>query len=472
MKISKKTQVFCLIGLLCVFGLTSCQEDEAPQTTIDPETLTANSPLTGLLERVAMLDTASDNIIDSTSCFQIDLPFQVHVNGQLVTVNSEADYDTVASFFGGTVTGYDTIEYVFPITIIYPDYSETVVSNQQQYDALLADCEASGDPIVNPIGCISLLYPITIFGYDSNFQLANTYTIDNDTELFGLLFNLSLVQYYAIDYPISVTKADGEVVVVNNNIELLGVIQTASNDCNPLDSCLNPQILTNDLIIYMPFANEARDLVSMNLAIHNDNYPPQLVADRDGNPNSALSFGGDGLDYLKLLATNANNIEPNDSLTISLWFRMQNTNPGNLEFLFQKSQETSVQNNNFGLAVFDLNTPLFFSGMSVFNVWDGSWNSDPQLPSDTANWHHLVVTIATETTTVGSVNVTKLYRDGVLRATGTGTNFFINTQVFDYYLGKDFTGYLDDLRVYRKTLTPQEVQTLYNLEGDNNTCLQ
>ena len=39
------------------------------------------------------------------------------------------------------------------------------------------------------------------------------------------------------------------------------------------------------------------------------------------------------------------------------------------------------------------------------------------------------------------------------------------------FLGNSFKGYLDDLRVYKKTLDSNEVQTLYNLEGDSNTCL-
>ena len=38
-------------------------------------------------------------------------------------------------------------------------------------------------------------------------------------------------------------------------------------------------------------------------------------------------------------------------------------------------------------------------------------------------------------------------------------------------LGDDFTGALDDLRVYKRTLSDNEVGDLYNLEGDCYQCL-
>ena len=466
MKISKKIQLFLFAGLISFLTLVSCQEDEPIQQTVNTETLSLEAPLTGLLQRVSMSNTASDNIIDSTSCFQVAMPYEVVVNGQLVAVNTEADFATVASYYGGTVTGIDIVTYVFPITVILPDYSETVVNNQQQYDALWADCEGTAVPVQDPIQCVSVVYPIVVFGYDSNFQLANTYTIDNDLELFMLIFNLSSTEYYAIDYPISIINAGGEVVAINNNIELLGAIQAAIIDCGPsIDPCENPHILTDGLILYMPFANEARDLVSMNLAIHNDNYPPQFVTDRNGTQNSAVSFSGNAYDILKFNLTEHNNIEMGDSLTVSLWFRTQQlNNESNLQQLFGKSEAMGNSNQpGFGLylAAGINNTPEFISHNT--GIGDATWTAD--LGNDNTSWHHLVLTI-------GDGYDLKIYRNGILaNDTVLIPDLFLNTQTFDYYIGRLFAGYIDDVRVYRKTLTLEEIQTLYYLEDDSSTCL-
>lgn len=137
---------------------------------------------------------------------------------------------------------------------------------------------------------------------------------------------------------------------------------------------------------------------------------------------------------------------------------MNNTNSNNLETLFAKGEGGA----GFEISVFSLNTPQFKAG-SVQLV-DTDWKSDAALPVDITKWHHLVVTVDVN-------NIISLYRDGQLRAT-TLTPQSIGTEMMDYYIGNNFQGFLDDLRVYKRALLPQEVQTLYELDGDCNTCLE
>jgi hypothetical protein len=93
-----------------------------------------------------------------------------------------------------------------------------------------------------------------------------------------------------------------------------------------------------------------------------------------------------------------------------------------------------------------------------------NWGMDAGLTTDTTNWHHLVLTLTTN-------YEAKLYRDGLLQNSASFTDGSIGASVVDYYIGQGFTGQLDDLRVYKKVLTQANVQTLYQLEGDCNTCL-
>jgi hypothetical protein len=462
--------LFSMMALASVLFI-SCQHEENEIEDANPENLTKSSELTGLLQRVANSTTDNDDAIDSTTCVSVKMPYSIYVHDQQGeaaleyerTISTPEEQAQAIALIGSLHSPEDHFTLVFPITVVFANGEEQVVQSQEILDGIKAQCEQP-DPV--DIYCFNLNYPINIFGYDSNFQLANTYSIANDFALFTLLFNLNPTEYYAIDYPISITKSDGETLVIHNNIELLGAIQTAITDCNPVvNPCPNPHILTDGLIIYMPFANEARDLISGENAIINDNYPPLFVADRSGNSNSAVSFGGtSSYDFLKIPESSTNQLRQGDSLTISLWFRMQNTNPGNLEYLFQKSEGAS--NNTVTLAVYDGNTPLFINEIGGgYNLWDTDWNMTAALHTDTTNWHHLALTID------GDTNTVKLYRDGILRNTDENSNLNISLEAFDYYLGRNFKGYLDDIRVYRKTLSAAEIQTLYNLEGDNNTCL-
>ena len=100
------------------------------------------------------------------------------------------------------------------------------------------------------------------------------------------------------------------------------------------------------------------------------------------------------------------------------------------------------------------------------SVSDDDWNMDTSLHNDTDNWHHLVVTLDDED------GMLKLYRDGQLRNSIDFTGVSIGTEPMDYFLGQWFKGYLDDLRVYNRSLSGAEVQILYNLEGDCHTCLE
>lgn len=453
------------LAIVCSGLLVSCQnEDLEINTGTNAQTLTKTSNLSKLLSRVSMENTSNDNVLDSTSCFKVKLPVDVVLNGeQTFTVNSEDDFGTIAEILQ-TPNGNGTIDFVFPITIVFPDYSEQVVTSLQQFNQF-SDCNPQ-TPEESPIGCFSIQYPITVFGYNSNFQIAQTYVVDNDLELFLLILNLQANEYYSVSYPISVLNSNGQTIVINNNSELEALIlQTIPLCADTEPTCPNPHILINDLIIYMPFANETRDLISLDYATSQSN--PTFVTDRSGNANGAISFNGEN--FLTLLTTPNRNIQVGDSVSISVWVKMQNTNPSNLERIFEKSiGEITNTQPDFGIGIYDLNAPFFYNTASeITNVFDTSWSQSQTLPNDTENWHHIVITIEPENE---NISIIRLYRDGVLRNSGEGLNIFLNTQAFNYFIGKELQAHLDDLRVYKRLLNPDEVNILFELEGDTNTC--
>lgn len=464
--------LFFTVVLLAMMGI-SCQTESLDAENINPQNLTRDAQLTKMLRRLSAADTVSDNPVDSAACFRIQRPYQVTIHDQegnqmvetAYTVQDDQDQTAVNAVIEGLQHHEgDWIAPVFPITIVHEDGTSEIVSTQTQWEAAVSNCDDTS-AVTDPINCITVNYPITIFGYDANYQLANTYDIDNDAELFALLMSIQPGQYLALDYPISLTYSDGTTVTVGDNQALMAALNQAIGLCNPPPGpCDMPNILTSDLIIYVPFANEARDLVSGDNLAFNSNYPPQFITDRSGNSNSAVSFSGDSLDFLSLDETVVNHLKQGDSLTISLWFRMQNTDTGNLEKLFEKADPNS-NNVGFFLGVYDMNRPLFFSSAGgVQSLWDLTWNNET-LWNDTTNWHHLAVTIEGDTDTV------RIYRDGNLVATDVNSNFNITSEFFHYYIGRGFNGFLDDLRVYRSTLTASQVSQLSQQPGDMHTCL-
>ena len=239
-----------------------------------------------------------------------------------------------------------------------------------------------------------------------------------------------------------------EFISGNNEIMVL------ERDCN---NCENPGFLSNDLIIYMPFGGEAKDLISGETV---QNITNNFVTDRSGNSTCAIAFTGN--DDIAIPVTAQNQLVQGDNFSVSIWFKMQNSNLGNLETMFQKGTTTSE---GFQIAVYDLNTPLVSDTTNGYGLWDNDWNGEVDVVWDNTDWHHLVITRDAN-------NTIRLYRDGQLRNIDENSNFNVDLDPLNnYLLGKFFEGHLDDLRVYKRTLSANDVSDLYQLEGDCYTCL-
>jgi len=456
MFMSRLLKIFLILIAVCLGGLYSCQ-DEAESVTVT-DALNQQSELTRLLTSMSANGVATTSVIDSTDCFRIQLPVQVLANGQQINVADIAAYADVEAVFNQSTEGYDNLSFIFPITIIYVDGTQQQVVSEAQYNSLVRACGTPSQFIDG--NCVSLNYPVTVYGYNSSLQMENTYVVNSNAQLYSILLNLVANEYYSMNYPVTLAIA-GQSLQVNNNTQLQLAINAAIANCGPTvpevpepPLCSNPGILTDSLKIYIPFSGSVRDLKGGTVTAPTDTV---FVADRNGDARCALSFNGG--QAIRVRASAANSIKDGDELSISLWFKLQNTNPSNLEHLFAKGPNGAA---GFNLSIYDLNKPLFSAQGG--QVWDTNWGADANLPTDITNWHHVAVTLTADFQA-------KLYRDGVLQNTVQFTNGSIGTTMLDYYIGQGFTGHIDDLRVYKKVLTQGNVQTLYELEGDCNTCL-
>jgi hypothetical protein len=172
MKMTKK--LFALLIVAC--AAICCQDDVDSETT---EALNSGSDLTAMLKSMAVNETSADNVLDSTSCFKVRLPVNIVVNGVSMTVISEDDYASVEAVLNASETDEDTVSLVFPIKVEGPDYTETSVRNRQQFDNLKATCEQAAANYISD-NCTAILFPFTIYSYDSGFQLQGNNVINNN----------------------------------------------------------------------------------------------------------------------------------------------------------------------------------------------------------------------------------------------------------------------------------------------------
>ena len=223
---------------------------------------------------------------------------------------------------------------------------------------------------------------------------------------------------------------------------------------------INAQIPTDGLVGYWPFNGNANDEsgTENNGAV----FGATLTTDRFDNENSAYSFDGD--DYIKASSDSL----PTHERTTCLWFNAETltTRPALLGYGGKGSPGTSWwMNLNHG------GTLAYFLGFHYSQSNYLFFNYEIE-PVDT--WIFFVTT----TDTSGC----KIYINGVMEA--SNSNFITNT----YVAGKDlaigvnvsgvgiapytdsnvgyFKGKIDDVRIYNRALTSEEIDILYK-EGAN-----
>lgn len=234
-------------------------------------------------------------------------------------------------------------------------------------------------------------------------------------------------------------------------------------------------LIPQDLVGYWPFdgqqtnwsANTTNDLSGNNNtgSMINMSTSTSPIA---GIAGQGLKFDGTN-DYVQ--ATNSSSLNPSTEITLAGWVYLDYTYPGvyTPKFFSFISKNTPndggyllwFDDNNFGIGGDGRFTAMFAAG----NAFDGAWGGKPStdgflLPKE---WTHVAVTYNTSTQSI------KFYKNGVIfRDTtydsGNGNLSSTNNLLINY--GTDswknyFKGTTDEVRIYNRVLSANEVAALY-----------
>lgn len=190
-----------------------------------------------------------------------------------------------------------------------------------------------------------------------------------------------------------------------------------------------------------------------------------LDADRFNQSNKAFSFSGTGqfIEYSSDIA----NLDQSNPQTISFWARSRNSPNIN------SPSNYITKNNNYDMA-----SPSVGSSVKQFTLSTaaatGEGNTSLTYTNTGTLWNHYVFVLQNGT------NNTKIYRNDTLLTTGTLDYLASRTGIdLKFVVGKnsqipsgDFSGWIDDIRVYSKALSDVEIGNLYAYEsqyGNVNT---
>lgn len=212
------------ISIAVLLFLLSCQSESGEENYNPQETVTNVSPLTTYLQRVAMVKTVQDNVIDRSSYCTIKLPYSVTVNNKNIAVNTTADYQKVIDNINANTTDDDIVKIDFPVTMIYYNYIEKFLPQEADFNTLL-DYWSLYPDLLSKINGLNINYPITINTYNSANQIAGSVSIANDQAFFNFIKNLNNSQYISLNYPISIVDYNNQTRSIANNLDFENAIK-------------------------------------------------------------------------------------------------------------------------------------------------------------------------------------------------------------------------------------------------------
>jgi hypothetical protein len=193
------------------------------------------------LQRVAMVKTVHDNVIDGSTYCTIKLPYTVVVNDEKITVNTTADYQKVVDNINANSNDNDIVKIDFPVTMVYYNYIEKNIPDEADFNSLINYWNLYPD-LLSKINGLNINYPITVNIYNSSNQIGSSVSIISDQAFFNFIKNLSSGQYISLNYPISIVDYNNQTKSITNNLDFENAIKYA------IDYCPENNIVTLDFV--------------------------------------------------------------------------------------------------------------------------------------------------------------------------------------------------------------------------------
>ncbi|MCB0398787.1 MAG: hypothetical protein KDD26_04025, partial [Winogradskyella sp.] len=233
-----KINLLFIYAFFALLFFTACQDEAIDiNNPEEQEMIQPNTPLVSFMSNVTANYGEYDNILDESSCFSIELPVTIIVGDVTIIIETLDDLEELEDLFAQYQNEDDFFDFVFPFTIIFNDYTEVVIENEEQLEDFIEDCEIEDDEVIE---CVDFVYPISFSVFNANFNIVDTVTIANDEALYNFLEELEdegNALIVSLNYPVTLVYANGNTIEVNSNQELSDAIAAAEEDCGDYEDC-------------------------------------------------------------------------------------------------------------------------------------------------------------------------------------------------------------------------------------------
>ena len=155
------------------------------------------------------------------------------------------------------------------------------------------------------------------------------------------------------------------------------------------------------------------------------------------------------------------------SFSISLWYQPLDEfrGTGRYETLISRGVGISCpdRNGQWSVGLYHCRKAVFARTNSVWDLDITDQGCEAEIIARTNKWTHLVVTFS------GDNEIMAIYRNGVLQETKSGkgdcgTIIPEARDIGDLFIGKKYTGKIDDVIIFNKAMNQEEVDLLFEME--------
>ncbi len=221
-------------------------------------------------------------------------------------------------------------------------------------------------------------------------------------------------------------------------------------------------IPTDGLVGWWPFNGNAND--ESGNGNNGSVNGATLTADRLGNANSAYNFDGVD-DYISGTSNNLNVVSTN-KLSITSWINVNQFAAAPAASKLITHTDASNIGQQYALSIGNDGSIYFLAGNGAFE--NNGPNISPAGQIQNNAWVHVAVVV--------SIDSVKLYLNGnMIMGKSEDDNFPINpidvfvfSSITNTTFNKLFNGSIDDIGIWNRALTPQEIIALYTASSNNN----
>ena len=210
-------KIFYLIAII----LIGCYEDDT-QRLESENTSHRSSDITTYIRSMSLHNAAYDDVVDGSTCFSIEFPYELSVNDNIRTISSIQELDELHS--------EDDIQIIYPVSAVFFNYDRHQMSSESDLNFVKQTCES--DFNINSNACLDFQFPLTVKMYNRVGNDFHTIHLHSNEDIYKHFDNLHDTDVYELDYPILLSDTHlNTTISINSNLEFESLFHNTLEDC-------------------------------------------------------------------------------------------------------------------------------------------------------------------------------------------------------------------------------------------------